>query len=74
MQYLIFTTAVIIFLLWCLLRTGKKPDVKIKFDRERIVAHRDKKTLIIPEGEPAKDETQALYFATGKDFVNESKV
>ena len=34
--------------------------------RERM----DNKTLIVPPTKPASDETQVLYFATGKGFVN----
>lgn len=52
-------------------RATPKPNRK---ERERIEAHRNKSTLIIKEGTLAKDETQVQYFATGKGFVNESKL
>jgi Na+-transporting methylmalonyl-CoA/oxaloacetate decarboxylase gamma subunit len=72
---LAFIFIVILFLLFCILTSGKAADQAIaKFDRERIVAHRDKRTLIIPEGEQATDETKILYFATGKGFVNGRKI
>lgn len=42
-----FLFAIILFLLYCLLTSGKKSDEVIaKFDRDRIVAHRDKRTKI----------------------------
>jgi len=43
-------------------------------ERERIEAHRNKRTLIIPEGTPAEDKTQVQYFATGKGFVHGDNV
>lgn len=75
MWYAGFSIVIILFLLWCILKSGKRADNTIeKFDRERIVAHRDKQTLIVPPGTESKDETQVLYFATGKGFVNAEQI
>lgn len=61
------SVVVIISILFLLSGTSYKENQKQnKFDRSRIVCHRNKKTLIIPEGEQAKDETQVLYFTSDK--------
>ena len=43
---------------------------RVKNERDRIISHRNKRTLIIPAGTPAEDKAQIQYFATGKGFVN----
>lgn len=75
MGYMIFSAILVLFVLWCTLRQGSKADDRApKFDRNRIVNHRDKKTLIISDTEPASDDTQVKYFATGKGYVNADKI
>ncbi len=39
-------------------------------ERERIENHQEKQTLIIPAKTPAKNETQVMYFAPGKGFID----
>lgn len=60
---LAFITIIILFLLFCILNTGKKSDQIIaKFDRDRIVAHRDKRTKITPDA-----ESEMEYYTSNKN-------
>lgn len=62
MWYLIFSIAVVLFLLWCIVKSGQNGDHLIESD------------LVIPPGTESKDETQILYFATGKGFVDAEQI
>lgn len=51
------------------------PVVDRKKQRDRIVAHRNKKTLIVPPDMRTSDSTQVLYFsAKNNGFVPGSKI
>ena len=74
----IFVIGIVVLILWCAYdnRPKKKklsPPADREKERARIVAHRNKRTLIIPPDKKAKDETQVLYFSTSQHRFVEGK-
>jgi hypothetical protein len=60
---LAFIAIVILFLLFCILTSGKRADQVIaKFDHDHIVAHRDKQTKIVPDA-----DSEMEYYTSNKN-------